>query len=357
MLLEDAYPNEIDRRLSPIARVAAFVHGWFLRQWGTNSAGAAFALAAFSFVVWRRHIIPLFQSLLNSGSLSPIHEGDSLQKLATEQIEEYRKSLYCRKRFWVIGAVLALALGVALAIDRPRSLQTLLNSSDIFDRLTAVQTLTCLYLIGVLYGYAFGAAAWVIFVTAQFIREIPRRFRVEVIPGHPDRCGGLRPLGDFCLLMAAPVLIGIVVSGFFALKYLLESGSDLTRLHDNELAFFVFNGLAMTVFLIPLALIIFFWSLWRFHQTMLTQRRQRQDAHALLENQHRKLVQCALLSGDSVSAKAHADLLKTIQDTESARLEYPVWPFDWATLAKFATPQILSAAGVAVPVLKKLFES
>lgn len=55
-----------------------------------------------------------------------------------------------------------------------------------------------------------GLAIWPIYVTGHQIYKLSKTFPIIINARHPGRCGGLKPLGDFCFLMALPfVVLGI----------------------------------------------------------------------------------------------------------------------------------------------------
>jgi hypothetical protein len=55
-----------------------------------------------------------------------------------------------------------------------------------------------------------GLAIWPIYVTGHQIYKLSKTFPIIINARHPDRCGGLKPLGDFFFLMALPfVVLGI----------------------------------------------------------------------------------------------------------------------------------------------------
>ncbi len=62
------------------------------------------------------------------------------------------------------------------------------------------------------WSYAVGAVAWCFCVAARTLWSLSGRgVRLRVFFGHPDNCGGLRPLGDASLGMTYPLLVGCVL--------------------------------------------------------------------------------------------------------------------------------------------------
>jgi hypothetical protein len=63
---------------------------------------------------------------------------------------------------------------------------------------------SALLLFLLVWGYFLGLVTWPVFLTMQFIKGLSDHFKVEIQPSHPDKCGGLKPLGDFCFSMSLP---------------------------------------------------------------------------------------------------------------------------------------------------------
>ncbi len=59
--------------------------------------------------------------------------------------------------------------------------------------------------------YLISVATWVMITVGRYLRYVPIKFEILVEPRHPDKLGGLKFLGDFCLGLSYPILIGIVL--------------------------------------------------------------------------------------------------------------------------------------------------
>jgi CHAT domain len=75
-------------------------------------------------------------------------------------------------------------------------------------------------LLSPLGGYVVGTLLWKMIATVIATRELSYRFIFDVRPAHPDRCGGLKPLGD---LYFAHARVLLVAGMFFAIWVLILS--------------------------------------------------------------------------------------------------------------------------------------
>ena len=72
-----------------------------------------------------------------------------------------------------------------------------------------------LIVLELLGGYVIGTLLWKMVGTVVATRWLSYRFQLDVHPGHPDRCGGLKPLGDLYFAHAWVVLLaGLYVAAW-----------------------------------------------------------------------------------------------------------------------------------------------
>jgi hypothetical protein len=60
--------------------------------------------------------------------------------------------------------------------------------------------------------YYLGIIAWTLFISGRYITKLIQMFALKIEPLHPDKCGGLKVLGNLCFSLASPIFIG---SAFF----------------------------------------------------------------------------------------------------------------------------------------------
>jgi len=45
------------------------------------------------------------------------------------------------------------------------------------------------------------------YISGRYVRKLLRAFQLSIQPFHPDQCGGLKLLGNFCFGLGSPLLI------------------------------------------------------------------------------------------------------------------------------------------------------
>ena len=158
-------------------------------------------------------------------------------------------------------------------------------------------------------------------------------FQVEVAPLHPDRAGGLRPLGDY-----------VLTTGFFVAVISLNFGMTFLRAQTNlEVMTAEFYGeLAVYFILAPL---LFLLPLLSVHSLMQAAKRKLlaeiaeqfdKEYRVLLDNLRRDV-----LNPEGVAR------LEAVQKIYQIAQTAPVWPFDLEIVSKFG-------AAIFLPILAPL---
>lgn len=170
---------------------------------------------------------------------------------------------------------------------------------------------------------AFGTVFWKGYVLVRGLRELGEKFDFDIKPLHPDRSGGLKPIGELCLSINKIIFVfGIGLSMWYILPHPETS--------DTILQIFLAAYIIAGVF-------FFFYPLWTVHDAMRSQK-----AHLLDE----------ISSKINVAYKeAYREIRKRGSPVDTTKLEgiqaldilyeradnMPVWPFDVDTLIKFFT--------------------
>jgi hypothetical protein len=182
-----------------------------------------------------------------------------------------------------------------------------------------------------------GLAAWRMSVVSFYIAKLGRDFNLRPLIGHPDKCGGLEPLGKLCLYNALIISIwGIYLGLWIIFGTTFSDGQFYRPLHILEL----------TV-PISLSIIIFFLPLWKVHN-MMSQKRY--EVHSRLDPVGLKIDQISqnlMEKGenlDSTQGKAFLEEAEALHKIYSQIAAYPTWPVNRDLLIKLATSQ-------AVPLL------
>lgn len=211
------------------------------------------------------------------------------------------------------------------------------------------------------WAYFLGLGAWPVFVTMQFIKGLSDDFYFEIQPSHPDKCGGLKPLGDFCFAMSLPIIIGGLVLGFVGVAGVSlaigEAGANLYRYFGfcTNCTFTPFSAYFSLILLIffftPLIFATFFVPLWKIHHVMISSRREAEDDFATrvanLEEQIRSGIKSDADVGEAKIAKDKLEIIKVLDPNTTG---YPTWPFRASLFLVLFSPQILSIAGFVLSV-------
>ena len=170
--------------------------------------------------LWRRRLI------IARGEGNPV-------KQYLDFLKEYNALLNHQRYAWVTRALgLAVAVYSVLRLD----FSPIPPPWDLPLRLL-------IYVLGPIAGYVLGTLLWKMIATVIATRRLSYRFDLDVRPTHPDKCGGLKPLGDLYFAHAQVVLLaGLFVAAWvlvFSLSYahlerhIVEDFSVPATLIDN----------------------------------------------------------------------------------------------------------------------------
>jgi hypothetical protein len=343
-------PKLISSISSSSDRILLYVEKVFLHDLVFNLAGIGFLLAGFSFVIWQRQTKNVFEAIFRTGLLSPLNEQYQLEVSFLAYLRNYKQAFESRKRLVLIVIFIVLALIPAYisgVISRSLNLFSTDHSwAEWFWQLAL--SIKWIFAV-ILWAYCVGACSWAMYVTASYIKKLPLTFSINIKPSHPDNCGGLRPVGNFCFFMVAPILIAIV---YLALFGILLRGLDIWSLDPAHRAVVAFENVALFIVAIPLAIFVFFNPLWSFHQVMEKGRQKYENEYSMLLKNCWDEMRQNIENNDVAAAKISSDKLGVIQELHPDKIKYPVWPFDRSILLRFATPQILSVLSFVIPLFK-----
>jgi hypothetical protein len=146
-------------------------------------------------------------------------------------------------------------------------------------------------------------------------------FNLRIEPVHPDKCGGLQLLGNFCFGAASPLFLTIA----YFIGYL---GCFLVISRDpRDIAFLLTASLALCFILLyslPIAIIVFFLPLWNIHTKMLKARVEEEEAYTAKIAALREQIQAWLDDNQLEEAKTVKEKKEL---TEVLYIPYPTWPF------------------------------
>jgi hypothetical protein len=174
------------------------------------------------------------------------------------------------------------------------------------------------------------------------LRDIVAHAKLHLLPLHPDRCGGLRPVGRLGLRnQYALTVLGLNIVLLVAISRLYLDVPDSV------------NGLivAAVIAYIVLGPVVFMAPLLPFRGGMLRTKSQLMSEVAQRLRVELDRLRAQLPSG-SISEKDEK-LVERLRKIGAVIDELPVWPFDAGTLRKFLTAYVIPLiSGVGYPILK-----
>ena len=75
------------------------------------------------------------------------------------------------------------------------------------------------------------------YISGRYVRKLLRAFQLSIQPFHPDQCGGLKLLGNFCFGLGSPLLIA---SGLY-IGYMIFALLAYSPLYGREMSYLVLN--------------------------------------------------------------------------------------------------------------------
>jgi hypothetical protein len=168
--------------------------------------------------------------------------------------------------------------------------------------------------------YYLGIVVWVLCISGRYITKLVHTFEIKIEPLHPDKCGGLKVLGNFCFNLAGPIFIG---SAFF-IGYVF-----FVALRNPNIPFYEATRdlilLVILVYGLPTAIIAFFLPLWNIHTKMLHEREVDDEGYAAKMEVLRQTIQELLNEGKIEEAR---NLKEKMDLTQALYTTYPRWPFN-----------------------------
>jgi hypothetical protein len=245
-----------------------------------------------------------------------------------------------------IGQVMALAIGTAIMIANylvltPRQVGFWIASGG------RLRPIGALFLLSVCMFFAV-VAFYIIrtFAISFLLANVVRFGDIRMLPFHPDKCGGLRPVGRLALRNQ----YGLTVMGINVVLFALTSMIYLSA----PPALYVLVGLAVAGYLI-VGPVLFVGPLLPFRTGMM-----RTKSDLMSEVAQRLSVELARIRGELRAGSITREdekLIDRLRKIGAVIDELPVWPFDAGILRRFLTAYVVPLAGaILYPVAAMLFE-
>ncbi len=262
-------------------------------------------------------------------------EGEYLQFL-----DKYQRALLSNKRYFFIGFIVVFSSIVMLIwwTEIGRFLFFAVSGDLVFSIISRAILIFEYTLIPIVMIYFYSVVAWTMWITGLYIKRLAKEFEFTIQPGHPDHCGGLKVLGDFCLHMALPILVGAILLGLYGIVNILHRIPFWTT----------FANVFLIAFVLPLATVAFFVPLWNIHRQMLHKRRVYEDEFSERIVRLEEKIRSALDKGELDKAKSAKDEIEIVQVLYSDRIHYPAWPFDLGILLQFLIPQLVAVLSLLI---------
>ena len=267
------------------------------------------SIVLWAFNVWRGYVPHTLRDIFEQRRIHAPTGDINIRYL--EFLEHYRDALRSPKRYLLFGGLMILEAYIIIV--------TLALSSSSTPSPTLVNIMfsstSLLLSLGVL--YYLGVQAWALSVSGWYLRKLWRAFEFRIEPVHPDQCGGLEVLGNFCFRAVSPIVIGFAFS--VGLQLVAAPIYPLDWLVVGLLVFFDL------LYSLPLASVAFLLPLWNIHANMLRERERAEETYAVHLAALREQIQTLLDNNRLEEAKALQEKKELI---EGLCLPHPTWPFN-----------------------------
>ena len=251
---------------------------------------------------------------------------------------------------WLLGLFFAAILALSFPYRWQMGL-TFTWVGDLFRGISWVDSLGILSQIAI--AYLIGLLAWRMIVIAVQVSRLGHRFDLDVQVQHPDKSGGLKPLGDLCFSNALIIsILGIYLGGWiiaidFSVSNQLGSTNPLLDFSFYNLWEPFFRQLLL-LFLI-LAMLAFFMPLYSVHLAMIRKRAELQQMLDGISSRIDHLTKQLLDRAEDMRVDEAEQIAKEIshlQQVYQNNSTIPVWPFDRSHLIKFVSTQTIPVLGL-----------
>jgi hypothetical protein len=202
----------------------------------------------------------------------------------------------------------------------------------------------CIYLYCILLFYAV-VTIYVVrnFVISLLLRDVVAKGEIHMLPLHPDKAGGLLPVGRLGLRNQYALTVfgfNVVLMATISIHY-FEVESSLVRLIVAAVVAYLLVG--PVVFMAPLL---------PFRSAML--RNKGYLMSGVAQQLRAELNQLRLRLPKERISKEEAEFIERLQKIGIVIDELPVWPFDAVTLRKFFTAYVIPIVSAGYPIAKAI---
>lgn len=287
----------------------------------------------FFYTNWQSQVSTTFRWLLSANRVNS-SEND-LKREYLKYLTEYQNVLLSKTRWYflfIIGFILVIPLNMIEHGIQRVYMNLYTNPFYSFELFT-------MWIFGILlWAYIAGAVAWPFYISGRYLFKLSQRFDINIQPNHPDGCGGLRQLGDFCLSMSLPIVsVGLVLA-----TYAIGAVPHYEKLS-------IWANVLLFVFILPFTVLTFLSPLWNIHLEMVKQKKKHEDEYSNQVSQLEQQIRSYVLDSRNLEkAKLAKEQLEILQAIDPNKTGFPVWPFRYNIFLPLLSPQILGLVGTAI---------
>jgi hypothetical protein len=188
-----------------------------------------------------------------------------------------------------------------------------------------------IYCVGVVLAYGL--------LTTYWLRRLFDGFKMNVRPLHPDRAGGLAPIGSFTLRLSYLIaLVGIILVATSVTRNYVDQGTlQFYWTTDILVAMAVYAVAAPAVFFLPLGTAHRSMSQAKARLLLQISRRFQAEYHHVWRSLDDHVAGPEGLEQAPVRLKDSLEILDDLQALHETTSRFPVWPFNASNLARFGT--------------------
>ena len=308
------------------------------------------SLIFWAFNAWRRQTPHILRDVFVKRRIQ-MSAGDTAREYLGF-LEHYGAVLKSPRRYLLIGGLEIITVSFLLIYSR-EYIKSYYSTVDLVHSIVSLIWLLLMTLMDLGIAYYLGILLWALLISGWHIRELSRRFEFRIEPVHPDHCGGLRLLGDFCFGVASPLFIGsafcIGYLGDMYLYYLFVLIAKPDRTVPGtfivDVGFLIFS---LLLFVLVAALGVFL-PLWNIHTTMLKERERAEENYAARLAALGEQIQMLLNDHRLKEAKAVKEEKELV---EALYVPSPAWPFNVRT--KFFSALLQAGSSLLLGYLSAL---
>jgi hypothetical protein len=300
---------------------ALYQIGPFLQASGAGASiivGMIFVIWPFN--VWRASIPKMLRDIFEKKRV--YIPGSDVTLSYLRFLENYHDALASRKRYLLCGlGVIVVGISYAYGIFQfYRVFFSTTQPNIVIATLVVVNNL--LYPLAVLGGvYCVGIQWWTMYISGSYVRKLVRTFELRIQPRHPDKCGGLKVLGNFCFGLVFPIFVGTGLAVGLIVFSLSEGGDAV------HVAFSVgIPLLGLLLYTLPAVIFALLLPLRDIHAKMVSDGEADEDAYIARIEALEEQIQNLLDSNQIEEAKAMQEKKALV---EALHTPYPTWPFSF----------------------------